>query len=100
MNTNINRHKNVTIPDILNEYELELMGVKVSVDGTPVNSKLKVSEFLYDSDVYVSSGYIEIQNRYRDKMSNKEERKKYFHEISRFVSNYYLKKVDEYLTTL
>ena len=76
------------------------MGITKFVDGTPVNSKLKVSEFLHDSGVYESPEYNEIQTRYRAKMSDKDERKKYFHEISRYISNYYVEKVDEYLRTL
>jgi len=97
---NPNKTRKVTIKDIMDEYELELMGISVSVDGTPVNSALRISEFLFDSGIYESSGLVEIQSRYRDKMDDKEERKKYFYESSRFISNYYFEKVDEYLKNL
>ena len=46
---NPNKTRKVTIKDIMDEYELELMGISVSVDGTPVNSALRISEFLFDS---------------------------------------------------
>ena len=91
------QNEKVTIKDVLNEHELELLGISESVDGTPVNSSRKISEFLHDSGMRESSEYIEIQARYRDKMRDKEERKKYFDEISSFIGRYYSQKVDEYI---
>ena len=89
--------RKVTIQDVLNEHMLELMGIEESVDGTPVNSSRKISEFLNDSGMRETSEYIEIRARYRDKMRDKEERKKYFDEISSFIGRYYSQKVDEYI---
>ena len=95
-----NSSRKVTIKDVLNEHELELMGIKESIDGSPVNSSLKISEFLSDSGMRESSEYLEVQARYHEKMSDKEERKKYFLEISAFIDQYYRKHVDAYLKTL
>ena len=94
---NSNKTRKVTIKDVLNEHELELLGITESVDGTPVNSSRKISEFLHDSGMRETSEYIEIRSRYCDKMRDKEERKKYFHEISSFIGRYYGQKVEEYI---
>lgn len=48
MNTNPKKMRKITIKDVLNEHELELMGITESVYCTPVSSELKVSEFLHD----------------------------------------------------
>ena len=55
--------RKVTIQDVLDEHELELMGLRESVDGIPNDTDLKVSEFLHNRGVYVSSGYIEIHQQ-------------------------------------
>ena len=89
--------RKVTIKDVLNEHELELMGISASVDGTHVNSSRKISEFLHDSGMRESCEYLEIQARYRDKMMDKEQRKKYFNEISTFIKDYYRKQIDDFL---
>jgi len=96
MNTATKKRK-VTIKDVLNEHELELLGIKESIDGSPVNSSRKISEFLHDSGMRETPEYLEIQARYHDKMMDKEERKKYFLEISAFIKQYYTRQVDEYL---
>jgi|GEM_PF-5495265 len=91
------QNEKVTIKDVLNEHELELLGISESVDGTPVNSSRKISEFLHDSGMRESYEYLEIQARYHDKMMDKEERKKYFLEISTFIKKYYRKHVEDFL---
>lgn len=93
----IKKHRKVTIRDVLDEHELELLGVKESIDGSPVNSSLKISEFLHDCEMRETPEYLEIQARYHDKMMDKEERKKYFLEIAAFIKQFYRKNVDEYL---
>ena len=94
---NPNKTRKVTIKDVLDEAEFELMGITHSIDGIPISSSRKISEFLNDSGMRETSEYIEIQARYRDKMRDKEERKKYFHEISSFIGRYYGQKVDKYI---
>src|ERR1035437_8117627 len=97
MSTIIKKHRKVTIRDVLDEHELELLGIKESVDGSPVDSSRKISEFLHDSGMRETPEYLEIQARYHDKMKDKEERKKYFLEISAFIKQFYRKHVDDYL---
>ncbi len=62
----------VTIQDILEEHELELFGIRESIDGAPVNSSLKISEFLCESGIYEATGYKEIQDRYRGKLKDRD----------------------------
>lgn len=97
MSTVTKKHRKVTIRDVLDEHELELLGIKESIDGSPVNSSRKISEFLHDSGMRETPEYLEIQARYHDKMKDKEERKKYFLEISAFIKQFYRSQVEEYL---
>ena len=99
MSTKFIKTRKVTIKDVLNEHELELLGISESVDGTPVNSSREISEFLHDSGMRESFEYLEIQARYHEKMMDKEERKKYFHEMSTFIKAYYRRHIDEYLSS-
>ena len=39
------KSRKVTIQDVLNEAELELLGITETVDGSPVSSARKRSEF-------------------------------------------------------
>lgn len=97
MKADIKKGKKVTIRDVLDEHELELLGINESVDGSPINSSRKISEFIHDSGMRQTPEYLEIQARYHDKMIDKEERGKYFLEISAFIKQYYRSRVDEYL---
>ena len=99
MNSDTKKHKKVTIRDVLEEHELELMGITESIDGSPINPTRKISEFLNDSGMREMPEYLDIRARYCDKMRDKEERKKYFQEISNFIGRYYSEKVDEYLAS-
>ena len=99
MSTKFIKTRKVTIKDVLNEHELELLGISESVDGTPVNSTRKISEFLHDSGMRESYEYLEIQARYHDKMMYKEERKIYFHEMATFIKAYYRRHINEYLNS-
>ena len=89
MCTKFLKTRKVTVKDVLDENELVLLGLTELIDGTPLNPLRKVFQFLHDSGMRETSEYIEIQARYRDKMRDKEERKKYFHEISCFIGRYY-----------
>lgn len=100
MDSKPKKTRKITIKDVLNEHELELLGIKESIDGTPVNSSRKINEFLHDCGMRESPEYLEVQARYRDKMKDKEERKKYFQEIAAFIKKYYRKHVDDYLNSL
>lgn len=95
MNTTTKRHKKVTIQDVLNEAELELLGVTESVDGSPVNSSRKRSEFLEDCGMWEDPILLEIQGRYKGKLRDKVESKKYRQEFFAFIKEYFNKRVDE-----
>ena len=95
MDTTTKRRKKVTIQDFLNEVELELLGVTESVDGSPVNSSRKRSEFLEDCGMWEDPVLLEIRSRYKGKLRDKVERKKYHREAFAFIKEYFNKKVDE-----
>ena len=97
MNTSVKRRKKVTIRDILDEAELELMGVTESVDGSPVSSARKRSEFLEDSGMWEDPDYKKIQEKYRGKLRDDAELGKYHHEISVFIQEFFQKKVEEHV---
>lgn len=50
--------------------------------------------------MYESSAIVEIQDRYRDKILEKDELKKYWPEASNFISRYFGEEVDEFLADL
>ena len=91
------KSRKVTIQDVLNEAELELLGITETVDGSPVSSARKRSEFLEDCGMWQDPGYLEIQERYRGKLREDKELEKYHLEISTFIQDYFKNKVDEYI---
>lgn len=93
------RQKKVTIKDVLDEAELELLGIKESVDGFPVSSSSKRSEFLEDCGMWEDPILLEIQVRYRGKERNDEEREKYLDEVFDFINGYFHQKIEEYLAS-
>lgn len=100
MDSNPQNTRKVTIKDVIDEWDLEYIGITEKTYGTPINSSLTRSEFLRDSGIYKSPEYFEIQDRYRDKIHEKDEWKKYWFEVSQFLSRYFGEKVDEYLEGL
>lgn len=100
MDSNPKKTRQVTIKDVLDVCELASLGIKESIDGTSVNPSCKISEFLCDSGMLEDRGFLDIQEKYRDKLKDKEERKKYHLEISAFTNEYYRKHVDDYLKSL
>ena len=90
--------RKVTIKDVIDEWDLEFMGITEKMDGTPINSSLTRSQFLRDSGIYQSQEYFDIQDRHRDKIYEKDERKIYWLEVSQFLNRYFGEKVDEYLS--
>lgn len=100
MDSNPQNTRKVTIKDVIDEWDLEYMGITEKTDGTPINSSLTRSEFLRDSGIYESTEYLEIKARYRDKICEKDEFKKYWFEAYNFLSRYFDEKVDEYLEGL
>lgn len=89
--------KKVTMQDVINEMELESLGLTESIDGSPVNSSRKIWEFLHDIGMRETPEYLEIQARYHDKMRDKEERQKYFREMAHFIKQFFRDKANEYL---
>ena len=92
--------RKVTIKDVLNEHELELLGIRESIDGTPVNSSRKISEFLHDNGMRETEEYFAVRAKYKDKMADKEERKKYWNELVAYFHKFYRSKIDEYLKSV
>lgn len=90
METN-EKHGRPTIRDVSDERELELLGIKESVDGSPVNSYRKISQFINGLGIWEDPVYKKIQDKYRGKLRDKEMRKKYHLEVSAFVRDFYKK---------
>ena len=96
MSTVIKKRRRVTIRDVLDEHELELLGITESIDGSPVNSARKRSEFLEDVGMCEDPVYLEIQDRYRGKLRDKETRDRYYSEMSSFRKNFFKKKLHDH----
>lgn len=94
--------KRTTIKDVLKEYELAGLGLKVSVDGIPVDTFGKTMEFYRDSGMRETPEYKAIQDKYRGKIRTKDKTLalQFQKEIVEFKIKFFEEAVDEYKKSL
>ena len=94
--------KRTTIKDVLKEYELAGLGLKVSVDGISIDTFGKTMEFYEDSGMRETPEYKAIQEKYRGKILTKDKTLalQFQKEIVDFKIKYFDDAVDEYKKSL